>query len=98
MDQPRTLVVRRDADPAHGAAVPCTEALFTFDTENHSLVADLGSVGPVNVVCLTVWADGGTDAAYELQPAYAARERFCCVLRLTQGRRLRASGPALRSR
>ena len=42
--------------------------------------------------------DGGTDAAYALQPAYAARERFCCVLRLTQGRRLRASGPALRSR
>ena len=43
------LVVNKDYTPATGAGVASTEYLFTLDTENNSVIVDLGEKKTVNV-------------------------------------------------
>ena len=44
------LVVNKDYSPASGAGVSSSEYLFTLDTENNSVIVDLGQKQPVNVI------------------------------------------------
>ena len=52
-DNSRILHVEGDIDPAHGAGTPFDELVFTFDTNNNSLIAVNNTSGKINLVTLT---------------------------------------------